>query len=72
MQGRPIFCDSAYPADTKGPRSKHTADLRRRQPGRDEFMAAARWARTHDPSEAFRGQLEQALEVLGVSDHDGL
>jgi hypothetical protein len=35
-------------------------------------MTAARWARTHDPSEAFLDQLEQALEMFGITDHDGL
>jgi hypothetical protein len=66
------ICFKLYAAVDQGPRSKHTADLRRLQPTRDELMTAARWARTHDPSEAFLDQLEQALEMLGVPDHDGL
>jgi len=36
------ICFKLYAAVDQGPRSKHTADLRRLQPGRDEFMAAAR------------------------------
>ncbi len=64
------ICFKLYAAVDLGPRSKHFADLRQLQPTSDELLDAARWARTHDPSEAFRDQLEQALEALGVTDHD--
>lgn len=47
---------------------KHEADLRDLQPTRDELLAAARWTRTHDPSEGFREQLLAALAYLGVED----
>lgn len=47
---------------------KHEADLRDLQPTRDELLAAARWTRTHDPSEGFREQLLAALAYLGVDD----
>lgn len=47
---------------------KHEADLRDLQPTRDELLAAARWTRTHDPSEGFREQLLAALAYLGVTD----
>jgi hypothetical protein len=63
------ICFKLYAAVDQGPRSKHTADLRQLQPTRDELLAAARWARTHDPSDAFLDQLEQALDALGVRDH---
>lgn len=45
---------------------KHEADLRALEPTRDELLAAARWTRTHDPSEGFREQLLAALAYLGV------
>lgn len=47
---------------------KHEADLRALSPTRDELLAAARWTRTHDPSEGFREQLLAALAYLGVED----
>ena len=47
---------------------KHEADLRDLQPTRDELLAAARWTRTHDPSDGFREQLVAALAYLGVED----
>jgi hypothetical protein len=47
---------------------KHEADLRDLQPTRDELLAAARWPRTHDPSEGFREELLAALAYLGVED----
>lgn len=66
------ICFKLYAAVDQGPRSKHAADLRNLAPTREELLAAARWARTHDPSEAFRDQLEQALETFGVNDHGDL
>ena len=47
---------------------KHEADLRALDPTRDELLAAARWTRTHDPSEGFREQLLAAFDYLGVED----
>jgi hypothetical protein len=55
-----------YAAVDQGPRSKHFADLRALQPGRDELTSAARWARTHDPSKGFASELDKALEAFGV------
>lgn len=55
-----------YAAVDQGPRSKHFADLRALEPAREELLRAARWARTHDPSEGFRAGLEAALEALGL------
>lgn len=59
-----------YATVDQGPRSKHFDDLRRLDPTRDELRAAAEWARTHDPSEAFDQQLRAALRDLGVADGD--
>lgn len=60
-----------YAAVDQGPASKHFADLRLIGPARDELLAAARWARQHDPSEAFEGDLRAALSALGVGVRDG-
>jgi hypothetical protein len=49
---------------------KHEADLVALEPTRDELVAAARWTRTHDPSEGFREQLVAALAYLGVEGVD--
>lgn len=49
---------------------KHEQDLRALEPTREELLAAARWTRTHDPSEGFREQLMAALSYLGVNDVD--
>lgn len=54
----------------RGPGGKHDDDLRALAPERDELIAAARWATTHDPSPGFRQELEAALRYLGVDDAD--
>ena len=59
-----------YAAVDQGPRSKHIEDLRRLKPTADELRAAAAWARTHDPSTAFRVELRGALRDLGIVDGD--
>ena len=59
-----------YAAVDQGPDSKHTADLRALEPSGDELRWAARWVRTHDPSEGFRSELLRALSQFGV-DSDG-
>jgi hypothetical protein len=46
---------------------RHEADLRALDPTADELLAAARWTRTHDPSEGFRNELVAALAHLGVT-----
>jgi hypothetical protein len=58
-----------YALVDQGP-GKHELDLRALEPTRDELAAAARCTRTHDPSPAFRDQLERALRHLGVDDVD--
>jgi len=40
--------------------------------GREELLAAARWSRTHDPSDGYRLSLIEALGYLDVKDADGL
>lgn len=49
---------------------RHESDLKALAPTQDELRAAARWTRTHDPSEGFREQLEGTLRYLGVQDVD--
>lgn len=49
---------------------KHLRDLEALAPAEDELVAAARWARTHDPSEGFLEPLVQALAYFGVEDVD--
>jgi hypothetical protein len=45
---------------------KHLADLRALEPTADEFLAAARWSRTHDPSEGYRDVLVRVLAHFGI------
>jgi hypothetical protein len=47
---------------------RHEEDLRALAPTREELLAAARWATSHDPSIGFRQQLPLALGRLGVDD----
>jgi hypothetical protein len=61
-----------YAAADQGPHSKHFDDLQKLTPTRDELVAGARWAVTHDPSEGFRSQLVRALAALGVAGADTL
>ncbi|TAH38039.1 MAG: hypothetical protein EYC70_05285 [Planctomycetota bacterium] len=59
-----------YAAVDQGPQSKHYADLLLLAPTVAELLEAARWCRTHDPSEPFRDSLRQTLHSLGVEAHD--
>lgn len=61
-----------YASVDQGPRSKHFADLKALEPTRDELAMASRWARTHDPSDGFAGELAKALEALGAGGADEL
>lgn len=49
---------------------RHEADLRALSPTKDELVAAARWARTHDPSEGFLSVLQRVLTHFGVTDEE--
>ncbi|MGH2836915.1 MAG: DUF6036 family nucleotidyltransferase [Thermoleophilaceae bacterium] len=56
-----------YAAVDQGP-GKHEADLRMLSPTSEELVAAARWARTHDPSSGFAQVLRECLAHFGVAD----
>jgi len=56
-----------YAAADDRPGGKHDRDLRRLAPTADELLAAARWARTHDPSEGFALMLEGVLRSFGLA-----
>lgn len=62
------ICFKLYAAVDQGPSSKHFQDLVSLSPTTAELLVAARWVRTHDPSEGFRDQLLRALRDLGVGD----
>jgi Nucleotidyltransferase of unknown function (DUF6036) len=47
---------------------KHFADLQALAPTPDELVTAARWARSHDPSEGFLSVLNEVLAHFGVED----
>ena len=64
------ICFKLYAAVDQGPTSKHFDDLRRLDPRSAELLDAARWTRTHDPSEGFREGLIQMLGLLGVEGSD--
>jgi hypothetical protein len=49
---------------------KHERDLRQLEPSREELIEAARWTRTHDPSEGYLQSLVAALRYLGVEGAD--
>jgi hypothetical protein len=49
---------------------KHLRDLEALDPRPDELIAAARWAREHDPSDGFLVPLREALAYFGVQDAD--
>jgi hypothetical protein len=59
-----------YAAVDQGPGSKHVTDLRQLSPTPAELLAAARWARQHDPSEPFHDELLKALRFFGVDGAD--
>lgn len=64
------ICFKLYAAVDQGAGSKHAADLRRLEPTRRELLSAARWSRTHDPSDGYRELLVAMLKVLGVEADD--
>jgi hypothetical protein len=49
---------------------KHVRDLQALAPTASELVAAAHWARGHDPSEGFLEILREALAYFGVRDVD--
>jgi hypothetical protein len=58
-----------YAAVDQGP-GRHERDLAALAPTHEELIAAARWTRTHDPSEGFEQELVSALAHFGVEDAD--
>ena len=66
-----LICFKLYALVDQGSRSKHMGDLRALAPSRDEFVTAARWTRTHDPSVGFLGELRGALALFDVEVGDG-
>lgn len=64
------ICFKLYATVDTDPRSKHAQDLKRLTPTPEELVDAARWSRTHDPSDGFRSQLLQVLAWLGADDVD--
>lgn len=56
-----------YALVDQGP-GKHEEDLRALRPTDDELLAAARWSRSHDPSEGYAQILRRVLTHLGVGD----
>ena len=47
---------------------KHLDDLEALHPTEQELLDAARWSRTHDPSEGYRSVLARVLAHFGVND----
>jgi hypothetical protein len=58
-----------YALVDQGP-GKHEDDLRALSPTEEELLAAARWSRSHDPSEGYAQILRGVLTHLGVDDVD--
>jgi len=65
-----MVCFKLYAAVDQGPRSRHFQDLRDLEPERDDLLAAARWATSHDPSPGFRSLLVETLRALDIEDAD--
>ncbi len=65
-----MVCFKLYAAVDQGTRSRHFQDLVELRPSRDDLLAAAGWARSHDPSPGFRSLLIDMLRRLGVEDAD--
>ncbi len=61
-----------YAAVDRGPRSKHADDLQRLKPKIRELIAAAKWARGHDPSPEFHEMSRQALAYFGVDEDNDI
>lgn len=58
-----------YALVDQGP-GKHEDDLRALSPTEEELAAAARWSRSHDPSEGYAQILGEVLAHMGVKDVD--
>jgi hypothetical protein len=60
-----------YAVVDHGSSGKHMDDLRDLEPTSDELLDAARWIRTHDPSDGLAVELLGALQFFGVEVPDG-
>jgi hypothetical protein len=58
-----------YALVDQGP-GKHEDDLRALSPTEEELSAAARWTRSHDPSDGYAKILRDVLAHMGVEDVD--
>ncbi len=58
-----------YALVDQGP-GKHEEDLQALSPTEEELVAAARWSRSHDPSEGYAQILGEVLAHMGVKDVD--
>jgi hypothetical protein len=68
-----LICLKLYAAADHWPtRGRHLADLRAMRPNGTELLSGGRWARTHDPSPAFRSLLVAVLRELGLEDADAV
>lgn len=67
-----LACFKLYAAVDHWPtRDRHLEDLEALGQTRDDLLAAARWARSHDPSQAFADNLAAVLRHLDVEGRDG-
>lgn len=67
---RDLVAFKLYAAVDLGERSKHFTDLLALDPTTEELLAAARWTRSHDPSEGFLAELRRILALLDVEADD--
>jgi hypothetical protein len=56
------ICFKLYASVDQGPRSKHFADLVALNPTKEELQQAKTWCMTHDASEVFQQDINQAIK----------
>ncbi len=61
-----LICFKLYAAVDLTERSKHFTDLQALAPSAEQLLKAARWTRTHDPSDGFLGDLRRILALLNM------
>lgn len=61
------ICFKLYASVDRGPKSKHFADLIVLEPSLEELSRAKNWCITHDISENFASEIDQAMESLNAS-----
>lgn len=61
-----LICFKLYATVDLTERSKHFTDLQALAPSAEQLLKAARWMRTHDPSDGFLGELRRILSLLNV------